>query len=201
MSEPTEKKRGWWSRFVGADGTRVSPEEVIQELARELTETREFADRLGVERDTALAANARARAEIEQVRRAAETQLANLRAQLEALRREHGEERAQREQVQRDAHARERELGAVIAGHQGEVTAARRAAVRVEEDLGRAKKAMADLQAQADEARRATAELGRELTGLRRSSELALRIALGEHGAQLARAAARSIIDRDGDKP
>jgi len=212
MSEPVDKKRTWWSRFVGADGSRPNPEELVQQLAEELSETREFADRLAAERDAALAALAkrtrddagalaRARGEIDQLRRAADSQIAGLRAQLEVVRKEHAEERLHREQVQRDAHARERELGGVIASQQREVAAARAVALRAEEEVRRAKKAMIALQAQCDESRRATADVRDELQSFRRVALTALGIVVGDQGRELALHVAASAASADRDAP
>lgn len=163
MSE-AERKRGWWSRLVGENGPTA--EDVIQQLEQELQMTRERCDALVAERDAIregtqkrleeqTASTMRARAETEQVRRAADAQLGALRGQLESARREHAAERQQLDEKHREvlADARngkariaslERELGIL----QREAGAIRQTSAQAGSELANARSEIARLRAQ-----------------------------------------------------
>lgn len=163
MSE-VDRKRGWWSRITGTDGQ--SAEETIQELAQELTAAREMIDTITSERelqresstkrlDEQAAATQRARAETEQLRRAAESQLGALRAKLEAARQEHVKERAAWELKLREALLAEKESATRITSLQRDLglagkeqAAVRQAFARSEQEAARLRVALAEARTQ-----------------------------------------------------
>jgi len=184
MSE-VDRKRGWWSRTFGADG--ATAEEALQELAQELTAAREMIDRIAQEREQLretttrrleeqAAIVARVRAETEQIRRAAESQLGALRAQLETSRQEHAKERSILEQRQRDAHQAERESATKVASLQRdygilakELSAARQALAQEETRTQRALDVASSLRTELATSRRQCQELDAETADLRTS--------------------------------
>lgn len=194
----SERKRGWWSRLVGENGPTA--EEVVgqleQELAMargqheaatgELAEARERLREKGAEL-------ARVRAELDQIRRAAEGQLSSLRAHLDFARKEHLEQRTAWEEKQRELSASQREAKLRIDTLERESARVRANGERATAELSRLRKQLAasDQQLADHRTRLATAEARtRELEcALADSQELgarALRIFGGDVGMTLA---------------
>lgn len=221
MTEP-ERKRGWWSRTFGDS---ESLEDALHQMADELTTARTMIEQISQERDVMRVAmtrrldeqstaTARARAENEQLRRAAESQLGALRVQLETARQEHTKDRATAEQRQREAHLAEREtarqtqaLQRDLAAARAELSKARQALAQEEargargaESLASARAQNQELESEVADARTLLLELkSRHEDLLRKCDEaekraqtrhdrmqLAMELALGSVGAKLA---------------